>query len=92
MNISALIKKYGPGYVAKNKKSGKVIAHAKRLDILFSKTGDKDDITISWIPKGNAKYVFRISLPFLLGRKDIFENTFNLFIDSKKKMTVISKI
>lgn len=41
INISSLIKKYGPGYVAKNKKSGK-----------------KSDITISWIPKGGARYVF----------------------------------
>lgn len=31
------------------------------------------------------------SMPLLLGRKDIFENKFNLFLDSKKKMTVISK-
>lgn len=62
INISSLIKKYGPGYVAKNKRTGKVIAHAKRLDILFRKTRDKEDITISWIPKGNTKYVFRISL------------------------------
>lgn len=62
INISTLIKKYGPGYVAKNKKSGKILASAKRLDILFQKVGKKSDITIAWIPKGNTKYVFRISL------------------------------
>lgn len=62
INISSLIKKYGPGYVAKNKKTGKVIAHALRIDLLFKKTGKRSDISISWIPKGNAKYVFRISI------------------------------
>lgn len=30
------------------------------------------------------------SLALLLGRKDIFENRFNLFIDSRRKLTVIS--
>lgn len=62
INISSLIKKYGPGYVAKNKKTGRVLAHATRLDILFKKTGKKTGISISWLPKGNAKYVFSISL------------------------------
>ncbi len=65
VNISSLIKKYGSGYIAKSKKTGRVIAHAKRLDILFKKTGKKSDITISWLPKGGAKYVFRISQLFL---------------------------
>ncbi|MBI2404810.1 hypothetical protein HYV22_01370 [Candidatus Gottesmanbacteria bacterium] len=62
INISALMKKYGPGYIAKSKKSGRVIAHAKRLDLLFKKTSKKTDLTISWIPKRDAKYVFRISV------------------------------
>ncbi|MEK9143003.1 MAG: hypothetical protein AAB481_00010 [Patescibacteria group bacterium] len=62
INISSLIKKYGPGYVAKNKKTGRVVAHAKRLDVLFEKTRKKTDITIAWIPQGNTKYVFRVSL------------------------------
>ncbi len=31
------------------------------------------------------------SIPLLLGRKDIFEEQFNLFLDSQKKVTVISK-
>lgn len=31
------------------------------------------------------------SIPLLLGRKDIFEERFNLFLDSKNKMTVISE-
>jgi len=62
INISSLIKKYDSGYIAKSKKTGRVIAHAKRLDILFQKTGKKSDITISWLPKGNTKYVFRVSL------------------------------
>lgn len=61
INISSLIKQYGPGYVAKNKKTGKVIAHAKRLDVLFKKTKKKAGITIAWIPQGNTKYVFRVS-------------------------------
>ena len=62
VNITELVKKYGPGYVAKNRKTGRIIAHAKRLDILFKKTGKKADVTISWIPEKNAKYVFTISL------------------------------
>lgn len=62
VNISSLIKKYGPGYIAKNKKTGRVVAHAKRIDILIKKTGKRSDITISWLPKGNAKYVFRVSV------------------------------
>lgn len=31
------------------------------------------------------------SIPLLLGRKDIFESRFNLTLDSKKKITVISE-
>jgi len=62
LNISNLIKKYGSGYVAWNKKSGRVVAHAKRLDVLFKKTKDKDKVVFSWIPKQGARYVFRISL------------------------------
>ena len=61
-DISELIKKYGSGYVAKNRKTGRIIAHAKRLDVLFKKTGKKANVTISWIPQKNSKYVFRISL------------------------------
>lgn len=62
INITSLVKKYGPGYIAKNKKSGKVVAHAKRLDFLFKKTKGKTNIVISWIPKKDARYVFRISI------------------------------
>lgn len=31
------------------------------------------------------------SLPFLLGRKDIFEKRFSLEIDSKRKLTILKK-
>lgn len=62
VNISALIKKYGPGYVATNKKTGKVVAHAKRVDFLLKKTKNQTNIVISWIPKQNTRYVFQISL------------------------------
>lgn len=62
IDISSIIKKYGPGYIAKNKKTGRVIAHSKRLDFLFEKTKDKTDIVISWVPKKGARYVFKISL------------------------------
>jgi hypothetical protein len=61
INISSLIKKYGAGYVAKNKKTGRIIAHAKRLDLLFAKTKRKNNLVISWIPQKNARYVFKIS-------------------------------
>lgn len=62
INISTLIKKYGPGYVAKNKKTGRVVAHAKRIDLLFKKTQGKANLSVSWLPKNGARYVFRISL------------------------------
>jgi hypothetical protein len=61
INISRIVKKYGPGYVAKSQKTGRVVAHAKRLDLLFEKTSKRRDVTIAWVPKGHAKYVFRIS-------------------------------
>lgn len=34
INITSYVKEYGPGYIAKSKKTGRVIAHAKRLDFL----------------------------------------------------------
>lgn len=62
INISSLIKKYGPGYVAKNQKTGKVVAHAKRIDLLFKKTQGKTNVVISWIPRKDTRYVFKVSL------------------------------
>ena len=62
-DISQLIQKYGPGYVAKNRRSGRVVAHAKKIDTLFKKTMQNKDVIISWVPKPDTKYVFRISLP-----------------------------
>lgn len=62
IDISILVKKYGPGYVAKNEKTGRIVAHAKRLDVLFKETKDKENVTISWLPKQGARYVFRVSL------------------------------
>jgi len=62
INISSLIKKYGPGYVAKSRRTGRVVAHAKRLDLLFKKTKKRADVVISWVPKSGARYVFRISV------------------------------
>lgn len=61
-NITPLVKKYGPGYIAKSKKTGRVVAHAKRIDVLFNKTKDRKDIVIKWIPKSGARYVFKISI------------------------------
>ncbi|PIP57563.1 hypothetical protein COX03_02360 [Candidatus Woesebacteria bacterium CG22_combo_CG10-13_8_21_14_all_39_10] len=62
INISSLIKKYGSSYVARNKKTGRVVANAKRLDILVKKIKKRTDLTISWVPRNNARYVFKISL------------------------------
>lgn len=62
ININALIKKYGTKYVAKDAKSGKVVAHASRLDILLNETKDRLNTVISWVPKRGARYVFRISV------------------------------
>lgn len=61
VNISSLVKKYGASYVARNKKTGKVVANSKRIDLLVKKTKDKSDLTISWVPKDNVRYVFKIS-------------------------------
>jgi len=65
INITKLTEKYGPGYVAKDKKTGKVVAHASRVDVLMNKikAGKKEKKTvISWVPKHGAQYVFNISL------------------------------
>ena len=61
VNISSLIKKYGPGYVAKDNKTGKVVAHSKRIDTLFKATIDKN-VVIGWVPGEKSRYVFRVSL------------------------------
>ena len=39
----------------------------------------------------NAVDSQRDSMPLLLGRKDIFEEIFNLIVDSKKNVTVLSR-
>jgi hypothetical protein len=62
VNISALVKKYSASYVARNKKTGRVIAHSKRIDVLVKKIKKRLGVTISWIPRENARYVFKISL------------------------------
>mgnify|MGYP001576274462 FL=1 len=65
INITALTEKYGPGYIAKDKKSGRIVAHASRVDTLMKKVkGEKKEkeVIISWIPKYGARYVFNISL------------------------------
>ncbi len=61
-NLTPLIKKYGPGYIARNIKTGRVLAHNKRIDILFKKVGGNKDIVIGWLPEPNTRYVFRISI------------------------------
>lgn len=63
LNITQLTQQYGPGYVARDKKSGKVVAHASRVDILMKKVKtDPQKVVISWIPKHGARYVFTVSL------------------------------
>ena len=63
VNITALTEKYGPGYIAKDKKSGKIVAHSSRVDTLMKKIqGGKKEVVISWVPKHGALYVFNISL------------------------------
>jgi hypothetical protein len=62
IDVSSLVKKYGPGYVAKKTKTGRIVAHAKRLDVLFKETKHRTNVTISWIPQPNVKYVFGISI------------------------------
>lgn len=62
INISSLVKKYGASYVARSQKTGKVLGHSKRIDVLVKKMKAKLGVTISWIPRDNARYVFKISL------------------------------
>lgn len=64
INITALAEKYGPGYIAKDKKSGRIVGHSSRVDALMKKvkSGKKEkEVIISWIPKHGARYVFNIS-------------------------------
>lgn len=63
INITHLTEQYGPGYVARDKKNGKVVAHASRVDLLMKKVKeDPQKVVISWIPKHGARYVFKVSL------------------------------
>ena len=67
LNLTTLSKKYGPGFVARVKGTGKIIGYAKRPDSLLAKIKNKKEfkenkVIISWIPKYGARYVFRISL------------------------------
>lgn len=60
INITKLTEKYGPGYIAKDKNSGKIVAHASRVDTLMKKVKSKKEkeVVISWVPKHGAQYVF----------------------------------
>ena len=60
-NLTPLIKKYGSGYIARNIKTGRVLAHNKRIDILFKKVGGNKDIVIGWLPEPNVRYAFVVS-------------------------------
>lgn len=70
VDITNLIKKYGPGYIAKDKKSGRVVAHASRVDVLMKKVQKarlatkqaNKEVVVSWLPKKQGRYVFNISL------------------------------
>lgn len=65
IDITKLTEKYGPGYIAKEKKSGRIVAHASRVDVLLKKVkGEKKgkEVIISWVPKHGARYVFSLSL------------------------------
>jgi len=69
VNLTNLSKKYGPGFVARVKGTTRVIGYAKRPNSLLLKIKNKKEfkenkVTISWIPKYGARYVFRI--PFCL--------------------------
>lgn len=67
LNLTALSKKYGPGYVARIDGGTKVFAAAKKVDSLVLKIKDKKEflenkLVISWIPKYGQRYAFRVSL------------------------------
>lgn len=61
-DITLLIKKYGPGYIAESKKTGKIIDHSTNLKILFDRVKDKQNIVISWLPQPNTRYVLKLSV------------------------------
>lgn len=46
--------------------------------------------TETWRIQANAVETKENGVPFLLGRKDIFESRCNLTLDSKRKMTIIT--
>lgn len=56
INITPIIKKYGPGFVAKHKKTGKIVAYDKEVDVLFKRVSKRDDVVISWIPEPGKRY------------------------------------
>lgn len=61
INITKLTEKYGPGYIAKDKKSGRIVTHASRVDTLMEKIKNvkkEKEVVVSWIPKHGAQYVF----------------------------------
>ena len=65
--MTALSKKYGPGYVARMDGGAQVLASAKKVSSLVEKIKNKKEwqenkLVISWIPKYGQKYAFRVSL------------------------------
>lgn len=78
IDITYLTEKYGPGYIAKEKKSGKIIAHVSRVDVLMKKVKSEKrekEVVISWVPKHGARYVFNVS-PSSMQRLNRLEDCF----------------
>lgn len=66
MNLTALARKYGQGYVARISGGTKVFAFSKKVDTLVEKIKDKKEfkenkLVISWVPKFGQRYAFKVS-------------------------------
>lgn len=67
LNLTAISKKYGPGYVARIEGGVRVLAASKKVDLLFKKIKNKKEfkenkVVISWVPKPGQRYAFGVSI------------------------------
>lgn len=58
--FARMMKKYGPGFVALSKKSGRVVAHAKKFGDLWEKiekrsSFKKNQLKITHVPSSKAR-------------------------------------
>lgn len=62
--FARMMKKYGPGFVALSKRSGRVVAHAKKFGELWQKIRERESfkrdlLKISHVPSYSARSVYK---------------------------------